>query len=317
VSVLPGLVYAQPYTPPIRPPVDPGRMAFGLRIVPEDESLPAWQLTDGEDAGIILMRGVRGLGTPQHTSFEEEYASADGAYHFGDRTSPREVFLPVYLFHDGSSQEWVERDSLFWKTLRRGAYSRLYVQLPDGAIRSLRVRYTGGGDEAFEMDPAFFGWAKYGIYMKAPQPFWEGGEVEKEWAPSDSDPMFGSESTAPYLSTSYPTLASATISNPGDMPCSPRVTYTGPIPAGAEVTLGGKTIPIPFEIPDGSILVVDHAPGEQSAVMNGTVDVTEDLGSFDFTEIEPGQSIPVGIELPVGSEGAIAVSITPLYERAW
>jgi hypothetical protein len=317
VSFLPGAVYVQASNPSAPIPSDPGRYGLDIWLTSEDDpSLPTWSLTDGEENGLVLMPGVRGLGKPDSTAFAEEYAAIDGEYYFGERTHAREIFLPLYVYHEGDSSDWVMRDQLLWRNFRRGHHSRLHTYHPAVGHRSLRARYTSGGGEALELDPTFFGWAKYGIYLKAAQPFYEGDPIEYSWAAQTPKPMYGVGFGAPPLNVSYRNIETATLSNPGEMEVAPKVILEGPMDDGAVVTIGGKAIPVPFALLDGDVLVIDHAKSAQSAILNGSVDRTDDLGSFRFAMIPAGQNIPIGLNIP-GSTGKVTVSLTPLYERAW
>jgi hypothetical protein len=310
----PGFLYVSSPRNAPPPEVDPGRRGYSIWIEPEDPELPTWGLTNGYEDGVILLRGIRGLGSPDHVEFVDEYAAIDGEYYFGERTAPREIFLPIHLFHDGTSLEWVEHSRTFWKMFRRGQHVRIYVQAPDAEVFSIRARYQKGGEEASILDPAFYGWASHGIYLKASQPFWEGAEVRQEWKQQELLPMFGASHPGPPFNIAYRRLDSATITNRGDVDAWPLVTLEGPMDAGAEVTIGGGTVSVPFELDEGDVLVMDYSPREQSAILNGVTDKTKDLGSYGWRRLPPGKNVAVGIEIP-GVTGGLAVAFTPLMER--
>lgn len=315
MSTFPGLVFASGVTPSVQPVYEERRYGISLWLVPDDESLPTWRLTNGEDNGIILMPGMRGLGKAESQEFAEEYASIDGEYYFGERTLPREVFLPLHVFHDGSSQDWIDRDSLLWKSFRRGAHSTLYAQHPNGTIRSLRVRYARGGEEGYDLDPSFFGWATYGIYLRASQPHWEGAAVFQEWVQSEQPPFYSAEAPALPFNISYPSFTEfGYMTNPGDIDVWPKVTLSDGIAPGAEIVIAGGSVQVPFEIPDGEILVIDYSPSEQSAFLDG-VDVTRDLGTYGFRRFPAGEQVQVGIDL-AGTSGKARIDLVPRYERA-
>lgn len=316
-GVAPGAVYVQPEMPPVPPEIDPGRYAVSLTLVPEDPALSSFRLTDdGVDNGIILLGGMRGLGKPEYVDFTEDFAGRDGTYFFGERALPREVFLPLHVYHDGDSLEWLEHDRELFKLFRRGRYFWLVAQLPTGEIRRLRVRYRSGGDYALDRDPIFFGWMTYGLYFQADQPMWEGEPITQPWAQVPQLPLFGASNPGPPVNISPRNIATATITNSGDNETWPIWELEGPMDPGAELTVGTGTITVPFGLLEDDSLVIDTRPEEQTAILNGTVDKTRDLGSYGYREIPPGEDVQIGIDIP-GTSGIVRVSIWPTYERAW
>lgn len=316
--VVPGIVFVTPPTATSPPPVDPGRVHYKLWWEGWDGS--NWSLSD-EDSGLVLGRGVRGLGGLLVEHHRDEHASLAGSRWRDFRALNREVFLPIHLFSDGDSLDWVKHNAAFWRTMRAGKTGWLHIIHPDGHHRKIRLRYEKGGEEAFELDPAFYGWATYGIYLTAEQPYWEGDPaVAGPWRSAEPVPFLGgteSPGFAPMFGVSErQTIGRATVNNPGDVETWGKWIYRGPAD-GAVVGVGGRAVGIPIELAAGERIEVDEHPTQQVALLysgDEVTDVTDQLDSFDFTEIPEGQDIPVDVQLISSSGGSIELHYTPLYE---
>jgi hypothetical protein len=316
--IVPGIVFVTPPSTPEPPPVDPGRVHYRLWWEGWDGS--NWSLTD-DDSGLVLGRGVRGLGGLLVEHHRDDHASLAGSRWRGFRALNREVFLPIHLFSDGDSLDWVKHNRAFWKTMRSGKTGWLHIVHPDGHHRKIQLRYEKGGEEAFELDPAFYGWATYGIYLTAEQPYWEGDPVVAgPWRSAAPVPFLGGTETpgyAPMFGVSeQQTIGSATVNNPGDVETWGKWIYRGPADS-ATVGVGGRTVGIPIALATGERIEIDENPTEQVALLysgDTVTDVTDQLSSFDFTEIPEGQDVPVDVELISASGGSIELHYTPLYE---
>lgn len=312
----PGVIFVSPPLTPPPSPVNPGRELLDQRWV--DVNGRAWSFM-GEESGVILMRGVRGLGMPTYTHFRDDYTGTDGSYWRGLRAQSREVFWPIYIFHDGRSRDWVEHYNAFWDGLSPRAEGAWVVQGPHGEQRKLRLRYEKGGEEAYELDPSFYGWAKYGIHLRADQPYWEGAAIPRSWRTSEPVFFFGDDDEAPPFHISPPPSAEqATMTNPGDVATWPTWTLEGPLLEGTRVGVDGQAVELGFDVPSGSTLVIDTRPTAQTAILDG-VDRTRDLASYGFAEIPPGKDVPVEVTLiaPPEGVGSATIEIVPLYERAF
>lgn len=309
----PGVLLATPpFIPPVLP-VDPGRYALEMMWV--DGQGVSWPLTD-TDSGLVLMRGVRGLGAPTFVHYRDELSGTNGSYWRGYRTEAREVFWPLHVFSDGSSQDWVGYNRALWRGLSPSTEGTWVVKHEDGSTRRLRLRYTKGGEEAFDLDPVFFGWATYGIYFQADQPYWEGDPVKRRWETTEPTFFFGDDDEAPpFYISNPPTPEQATLTNPGDIDTWPVWTLEGPL-ASAELGVAGRTVSVPFVLGEDDVLVIDTRPTEQTAILNGTIDKTGDLGSFGFAKVPHGTDVPITVTMAAVSEevGAVTVELTPLYE---
>ena len=317
-TVFPVIAYAQPAYVPPPPPIDPGWTPLQIKLYGWDGS--EWDLTNYE-GGVFLMPGVRGLGSLEHEDHADDYASIAGAYYRDYRGLTREVYLPLYLYHDGSSIEWMQLDEAFWDVMSAGMLNRLEVTRPDGSKRNLWIRYAKGGEDEFSIDPTMFGWAKYGVYANAHQPYWEGETIEKPFQVVSSGPtsFFGAGDVGgpPFYLQSPLATAGATIDNPGKVEAWPVWTLTGQL-TSCQLKVGSSTITVPFALSETDVLVIDTRPTVQTAILNGTTDVTGLLSSFGFAPIPRGLARPISI-VPAADPDTTAVvtcSLTALYERA-
>lgn len=310
----PGVAFVQ--APTVHPPApaDPGRTHYVIWWEGWDGS--NWSLSD-EDSGLIMMRGARGFGGIEIENHRDDHASLAGSRWRDYRALNRQIFLPIHLFSDGDSKAWVEHNRAFTKTMRAGKTGWLHIIHPDGQHRRIQARYEKGLDEAFEMDPAFYGWGKYGIYMVAEQPYWESAEpIPGSWKTADPVYLFGAGTEPgngpPFGIVDDRKLETATLTNPGDVEAWPIWTYYGPGDSAA-VGVDGKIIDIPIALTAGQWIRIDTNPQVQTAVRENGDEVTDQLGSFDFTEIPAGEDVQLDIELN-GLGGMITVELTPLWE---
>lgn len=304
------IVFAAPFTPP-----PPPKVWFGLGMTWTGEDGVVWDLTSGE-GGVVMMPGVRGLSMPPITHHKSVYASVPGSRWRGYSVQDREVFWPIQVFHDLSSEAWIERDRAFWKTLAPNKTGLWTVIQPNGQERTLRLRLKEDGDPVYSHDPALAGWSNYGLTFEAEQPFWQGGGgvVSKTFMPeNDSDFFNGAAKASPFKISRSATVTSAIMNNPGDVEAYPVWTIEGPC-TNATVGVGGVNITIPFAVATGQRLVINTAPSSQQALLAG-VDRTADLGTVNFAPIPSGSNVI--LSLAITGTGSITCAITPRYFRAW
>jgi hypothetical protein len=304
------LVFAVPFVPtaPPRPWI-----GLGMTWTGWDGSL--WNLTRASE-GVVMLPGLRGLTMPPVVHYTTAYPSVDGARWRGHAIDPREVFWPIQVFCDTTSQAWVARDRAFWKTMRPDKTGIWTVTQPSGEERTLTCRFDNDGDAAYSHDPVLQGWSNYGITMKANEPFWRGTPVKREWVAGAPVPFFPTGSEGFSISSSRG-LDNARMPNPGDVQAFPVWELAGPI-TGATVGLAGKTITVPFTIDSGDRLVIDTDPAVQTALLYSGATVTDktaDLGTANFVAIPADDSTP--ITLAVSGAGKVTLTLTPLYLRAW
>ena len=273
-----------------------------------------WDLS-GWDSGVSLGAGVRGLTMPPVQRFTSDSPGVHGSRWRGSRTQEREVFWPLRVFHAAGSQDWLDYDAAFWRTMHPDHTGVWTVTQPNGVARSLRLRCLDDGQQSFDTDPALLGWARYGVTLVAEQPYWEAEPLVRSWKLTAPVPFLGPNGLGPpfYISQGS-TMSKATIDNPGDIDAWPVWTIYGPTDT-VTVGVNGRTVSVPFSIPAGGLITIDTRPTAQTALDGMGVEFTAQLGSFNFAPVPAGRSVPLSLSM-VGN-GYVEASLTPLHLRAW
>lgn len=320
---IPAVVFVKIPEPHIPPPPDPGRVHYRLWLEGWDGS--NWALHD-DTSGLTLMRGVRGLAGITLENHRDAHASIPGSRWRDFRATDREIFLPIHLFHDGDSYEWVKHNRDFVRLFRGGKTVWLHIVHPDGTHRKIEAHYENGLEEALEIDPAFYGWASYGIYLNAEQPYWQAAEpITRVFKTPEPVFFFGGQPVATGVETGVPplgitderTLTNSTITNEGDTDVRPVIRIYNS--TTASVGVGNQVVTVPFAVSSGYVLTIDCNPQHQTAILTSlgpvatSVDKTKDLGTFGFPKIPPGANLPLVTDV-TGVGSRIEIDITPLYE---
>jgi hypothetical protein len=174
----------------------------------------------------------------------------------------------------------------------------------------LRCRFRDDGGHAFDLIPQKTGWAKYGIYMDAEQPMWEGPEIARRFKAASSSTGFASY---PWAIDSGHGASNATVDNPGDDDSWPLWEIQGPI-TSVTVGVNGRTVVAPVTLLAGDTLLIDTNPTAQTALKNG-VDVFTSLTATDWAPIPPGDGIPLTISIT--GTGIVWCRFKPQHYRAW
>ena len=324
------IVYGLPWTPPPTPAPNWLGMSMSWRGWDGSE----WALSD-PSTGSVLLAGTRGLTLPPTSRVVDSSPARAGSRHRGSVTSEREVFWPIKIFHGDGSLEWVARDRAFRRTLdpdRPGVWT---VTQPSGESRSLTLHFDNEGGQAFDTIPSLIGWAHYGFYLVAEQPFWVGDPVTRSWAADTPLPFF--DPTGPQIVNlaSGHKLASATLDNPGDVESYPRWYIDGEV-GTATVGVDGQVVNVPFAIAAGECLVIESDPDLIGATLYevtaegaalkpaervvgvhliNPVDKTPELGEADFAAIPDGEAVP--LTLAMTGTGKIEVFLPTLWKAAW
>jgi len=193
-----GISYAVPYTPP----GDPAPAWSGMPMTWTAKGV-TWPLTD-RSTGVFLRRGVRGLGTVSTERHASTSPAVPGSRFEGTSVLDREVFWPVRLFSDQGSVAWMMRDRAFWAGMDPDDTGIWEVTHPDGAKRSIRLRFRDDGDHARDRNPVRLGWENYDITLVAEQPYWMGEpEVQSFKAPPPPEPQWPDDGPLVNISSSY------------------------------------------------------------------------------------------------------------------
>jgi hypothetical protein len=311
-----GVVFGGPLFPPAPPVVWAG---LAMKWIGWDGS--EWMLSDESD-GTVMLPGVRGMNMPPVIHHRAAHASVPGARWRGSTVDVREAFWPIQIYTNNGSQDWIEKDRAFWKTMDPTKVGTWVVIQPDGSERRLKLRFIDDGQQSFEHDSARDGWSNYGITLAAEQPFWEGEEVSGSWETGSSAPFFGTAGGPAFTISPGNTLQTAEIVNPGDVPAYMIWRVYGPITA-ATVGINGRNITLPFTINAGQVVEIDTRPSAQVALKGQADDYgsaldydwTDKLGTIDFAPLPPGEKST--LTLSMTGTGRITATFVPLYYRAW
>lgn len=299
-------------SPAVPPPPPLAEVWTGLPMTWEGWDGTLWDLTDPR-SGVRMKRGVRGLHMPEFTHWRSSSPSVAGQRWRGGIAEMREAFWPITIFQGAGSQEWMEYDRAFWRTLDPTQAGIWTVKHPDGKDRSLRLRHRPDPGHAYGANPFRIGWAKYGVLFDAEQPFWEGPRITQSFKAGTSRAFLPSASGEGYWLTSGSTLDGATLTNPGDVDAPILWEVEGPV---TSVTVGvdGETIVAPINVPAGQVLTINADPANPGATLAG-VDVTKQLTTAEFEPLPRGEAVPLTLAM-VGT-GTVRASFVPHYYRAW
>lgn len=320
---MPGIFLAP--SAPVAGPDVPQLPVARLRFVWHGWDGSTWDFSDPDGSGVRLRAGVVGLKLPGNIQFySSESASVDGQEDRGWRLPARDVIWPISVF-SGPGQEWVDHDRAFWRTLQPGRTGTWEVIAPDGQSRTLRLRVNPSSEQAFDYNPSRLGWAQYGVRLLAVDPYWRGQPIIREWETTSSADFFGGATKGPpFYISSGASIATASMTNPGDVPEWPVWTGFGPF-SRADFGLEGRITEAHFTVNDGEALVVDTNPRRQTAFLydapgkvidyGSAAEVTSQLGAVDFVPVPPQDDVQLSLSM-VGT-GSVQCSITPGYFEAY
>ncbi|MGN6589508.1 MAG: hypothetical protein ACTHKE_04375 [Sphingomicrobium sp.] len=318
-----GVVYgtvAVPASPPAPPP--------SLRMVWTGWDGSEWVISDWSLGVFVTDGGIQGLGAPAYTHYTQEAPGIAGQWYRGSNAKARKVFWPLAIWSDPEDENWAAVDTAFWRTMdpeRGGVWS---VWGPSGEKRSLACRFEDDGGHAYAADPVQTGWEVYGLTLTADQPFWVGDPETRSWKSDTPVDFLPASAGDTYHISSGSTLATAAITNAGDVDAWPVWTVIGES-STASVGIGSAQISVPFEVASGKALVIDTDPTVQTAtlydytapvgstpeVFANPVDRTADLGTVSFAPIPAGTDVALNVSMTGG--GYLRASVTPRYRKAW
>lgn len=272
-----------------------------------------WDLTEYTASTVWLNNGgIEGLGTGSTTSQTQRTAGQDGQRFNGWIAEPREVFWPVVI--DGTDGSWLELQRDFWAALPFGEYGLWRVTAPDGSWRELSCRFVGDQDPVYRRDPSSDLLEIRGVELIADDPWWRGPDVSVGFSQAaDPVPFFATSSVVLNIMSSN-TVASASITNPGELPAWATYRLDGPLTSfdveGTKATMS---------IAAGEYLIIDTDPRVQTAMLHdglgGVTDVTEDLDFVNWSMIPPNGS--TSFDVTLNGTGSLLVTLIPRFRRAF
>lgn len=263
------------------------------------------------DVGALMGPGVQGLHMPQVDLFQTSTPLVHGTEVTGYSVRERAVYWPM-TFRAESSEAWRAEHGNFFDSVHPVEAGTWTVGEGDRA-RTLDLIGTFDGRTAFNLDPFLFGFAQIGLELLAPRPLWRGIPVVQSFGAVDGVDFIDVGKAPTFHISAAGTFSTASIVNTGDEPAYPVWTVDGPL-STVQLGIGDALIVVPFTVTAGSRLVINTDPTAQFATLNG-VDCTQELGFQMFAPVPAKGSTPLTI-LADGA-GAVTVSLTPLYWRAF
>lgn len=226
------------------------------------------RLTD-DQAGYILMPGIRGLELPGYHHYVRESGALDGHIVTGTRALARELFLPVYVHGNDRTEAVARRGQLAMAMnptpVNGGGTGVLEVADRSGTRRRITARYVDGmeGDEGDDQAGNY--WCTYGITLTADDPFWELDPVRRTWRIEGTTDLW---LPVPPLKVRASEVIGEgmTMNNPGTSHAWPVWTITGPVGAGAIMrnTSTGEELEFTRALADGEAVTIDTRPRRKS-----------------------------------------------------
>ncbi|REE95152.1 phage distal tail protein [Thermomonospora umbrina] len=167
---------------PPAPEVRPSHRSELWWIAADGERVPLTGDMITSTSGIIAQRGVHGLEAPPVDLRLDELPLLDGAVFRHVRSPVRDIFLPLLLWAtDREAMVLLKRHLIHRMNPRNGRPGTLEVVETD-SVGARTSRYIDcfyvSGMEGEEKDAAGLVYCKFGVNLKAPDPFWYGTEVE-------------------------------------------------------------------------------------------------------------------------------------------
>lgn len=274
-----------------------------------------WALHDLA-GGVVLGEGVEGLDMPEYDTYTD-VTMLPGARHRGSRAHSRTVTWPLYVSARANPDlDYLSTESAFFRGLDPDVPGLWEWRSSPDESRFLWVQFAKMGSSV-KADPTKGGWGVYSVDMIAHQPFWEGPDLvarflhsqPQNWMPTTGRPYI-------WISSGMDTQR-ASVTNPGTEPAWPVWRIEGPA-ANVVVGVGDQLTAVPFALGAGESITVDTrqwGPRGFSAVDWTGKDRVQELTRFQPAPIPAGTQVPVTVSFD--GAGAVEVTITPLYRRAW
>lgn len=219
----------------------------------------------------VRLRSVEGLGMPDVKHFTEDYAQREGEAYLGSRLKPRRIDFSFQLVYDTEADLWTARDDLIRvvAALEDGAY--LTVTLPNGDVRQIIVRYSGG--------------------LTLPRNL--GHNLSQQVYVLECiahDPLFYDPTTVTLFYDNTDLGNSLPISNLGSWITYPEILITGPL-TGPTVELAGGTKLLDlsaYSIAGAEVVTIDLKPGHKTIISSVAGNIlpylidASDLATFCF-----------------------------------
>ncbi|SFI81696.1 Phage tail protein [Streptosporangium canum] len=315
-----------------------------------------YTLTDEGSTGaaVLLQPGAKGLDAPAFDTKADEYPAIDGGFYRFARAPIREIFLPLTI--TGTTRaEMMALKRRFIASLnpKRGLISLQtieYTQVGKSLVAETPRAITGyyvSGMEGGEGTEDGVHWAKYGLVMRTPHPYFQHTsraiatfqvyDLVRPFVdpPEGAQPFLSVDGTTPGkglgLSSTPIWVNDIDLENPGDVEAQPRWEIRGPLSSRLSLvrkdddgnTVAELRLSASLTIATGEVMVIETTKGSQYIRIYPAREIGieyDPLGgrsmwwaldiASDMWALQPGLNhISLVIDKPTG--------MTPEQETAW
>jgi len=276
----------------------------------------AWDLTAGRVR--LDKRPVGGVGEPEWVRSVRSSAGQSGQRRTAWSTAKaRAGFLPFFLAETEPAAR-VATEAAWWASWDVDFPGTLTITQPDGSSRSIAACLQDDADYEPAKDPYTRPTDKLAVNWVADDPWWRGPAVVRTFGQQASQNFFGTRYGPPFFISSSNILATATLTNSGDIDAPVLITVMGPA-TGFDFTISGHRVAGSIPVVAGASLLLDsdvrHLSATSLATDGTRTDVTRQLAVADFARIPRKSTVPLTAQL-TGS-GSVTVRHEPRYRRAW
>lgn len=277
--------------------------------------------------------GIKGLGFPRYSEQINDTPTMPGQIFNGAQADARAVWMTLRFASDdpgAALPAWRDVEGAqrtFWHALSVRKYAKLavYKDGNDGSGgRFINIRLRDDADYVYSQNPHLFNGEPFVLNFVADSPYWKAvtDQVLSFQTPDEGLDYFGGNTHLgpPYYVGSSRTIASGTITNPGEVEAWPIIEFRDQISAFEVPISNGPWIAGAPDLQAGDRLVLDTRPSKRTIYRYRAAQptVAEDgyplMSRIDMRPLQPGESTAVNATL-TGS-GSVTVSFTPEYERA-
>lgn len=258
-------------------------------------------------AGFILTNGLRGLGIAP-TAVKIQNSAGDGGTWRSTRRTVREFDLPVAVVGDDRADVEQKLRRFAQALSDRLGVPHLRAVYSDGeGPFDIEVHYTGGAETVFGED-AGSTFARWGITLQAPDPYWTSVDSDSLFlgASPDTRGLLPRLVNLPVKSSQV--IGEFTVENSGDVDAFPVWTFRGPMSSVTVSAPNGYSFSYDVAIAADETITIDTFKG--TVVDQDDVNQYGNLGaSPKLFPIAPGRSI-VNVDAAGTSPGVAGVGAT-------
>lgn len=275
-------------------------------------------LTGQTDIDVHWALGVQGRFMPPVNLVEDTVPFQVGTRLRAVMVGARDVELPLTVFGADELGLRTRVRSLLRQFDPTRGDGYLQVTAPDGTMRRLKCRYSGGLSGQESRDDTGRTWQRFVLVLHAAEPLWEDTTAgATTYSTATAGAFLGSPflRATPPLLTGDALLGTRTITNDGDLPAYPVFTVRGPATSFVlrNVTTG-EAITYSAALAAGDVLTIDTRPYVRSVKTADGVNRYANL-STDTVLWQLGTgATSVDLNL-TGSTTASFVTIS--YRRLW